>query len=79
MKNKEGISLKIIHDKTGRIVCDPYSDDNLRDMATKLKIKPCWKEKTHYQIPPFRVEEITKKSSVKSEKFISQFIKKNNK
>lgn len=56
------------------LVCMPYSEENLHIMAEHLKIKRCWFHKkgnrSHYDIPKKRIEEIMEKCAVVSTRTI---------
>jgi len=76
MRTKNGQNLKILYDKDGRLICLPYSLDNLHEMAGELGLKKCWFEKGNYLIPHFREEEIKRKGSEVESGIIDQCLNK---
>ena len=48
----------------------PYSIENLHIMARDLGIKRCWFHKDHYDIPKRRIEEITNKCTLVTDREI---------
>lgn len=50
--------VRYLTDGQRHLICEPYSVDNLHDMAEALKIKRCWFHKDHYDIPVNRKAEI---------------------
>ncbi|MEX0597225.1 MAG: DUF4031 domain-containing protein [Candidatus Paceibacterota bacterium] len=52
------INMKYLTDGKRHLICTPYSLDNLHKMAYNLKIKKCWFDKNHYDIPKRRIKEI---------------------
>lgn len=62
--------MKYYCDKKRHLVCKPYSIENLHKMAEDLNIKRCWFHKDHYDIPVRRIEEITAKCILVSDREI---------
>ena len=57
------------------MVCKPYSLNNLHIMALDLGIKRVWFHKNHYDIPKRRIEEITSKCILITDREIVNIIK----
>jgi len=56
--------MKYLTDGKRHLICDPYSIENLHQMAQDLDIKRCWFHKgnlPHYDIPKKRIQEIEDK------------------
>jgi FMN phosphatase YigB (HAD superfamily) len=54
-------------DDKRHLICYPYTEENLHEMAKDLGIKKCWFHRgkfMHYDIPKKRIEEITIHASV---------------
>jgi len=71
--------MKYLTDGKRHLICDPYSIDNLHQMADDLEIKRCWYHVgkfPHYDIPKRRLEEISSKCEIVSSKEIIKIIKK---
>lgn len=67
-------------DKERHLICEPYSIDNLHAMAKKLNIKRCWfhykpNNRSHYDIPKQRIEEIKSKSNFVNRRKIIEIMK----
>ena len=62
--------MKYYCDESRHLVCVPYTLENLHKMAEDLKIKKCWFHKDHYDIPVRRIEEITEKCILVSDREI---------
>ena len=62
-------------DEKRHLICKPYNKENLHKMAEDLGIKRCWFHKNHYDIPKFRIQEITEKCTVISSQEIVHIIK----
>ena len=69
--------MKYYCDKYRHLICKPYSIENLHKMAKDLGIKACWFHDNHYDIPMFRIDEITKQCKVVTSKEIVRTIKEN--
>lgn len=67
--------LNFYCDNYRHLVCEPYSLNNLHEMAKELNIKRCWFHKDHYDIPILRINEIQSKCNVVSSKDILKIIK----
>jgi len=63
-------------DNQRHLVCYPYSIKNLHEMANKFYIKRCWFHKDHYDIPIYKIIEISEKCFIVSSKDIVKIIKK---
>jgi len=46
-------------DNQRHLVCIPYSVENLHKMAKSLGIKRCWFHKDHYDIPLYKLIEVS--------------------
>jgi hypothetical protein len=66
--------MKYICDNYRHLICEPYSLENLHEMARILSIKRCWFHKNHYDIPKKRIKEIMEKCQVVSSKEIVEII-----
>lgn len=58
-------------DNKRHLVCEPYSIENLHAMANDLNIKRCWYHSSkypHYDIPKKRIDEISAKCVVLSQR-----------
>jgi len=58
------VDLVYYCDDARHLVCTPYSEENLHQMAADLKIHRCWYHRAsylHYDIPKRRIKEITAK------------------
>ena len=62
--------MKFFCDNARHLVCEPYSIENLHQMATVLGIKRCWFHGDHYDIPKRRITEIKEKCEVVSSREI---------
>lgn len=55
--------ITYVYDRLRHLVCVPYSEENLHQMAKDLNIKRCWfhasSQYPHYDIPVRRFEEIS--------------------
>lgn len=63
--------LKFYCDSKRHLICEPYSIENLHEMAKILNIKKCWFHNSnhpHYDIPKKRIEEIYSKCTLISSK-----------
>ena len=56
--------LKYLCDSQRHLICRPYSEKSLHQMAADLDIGRHWFHKDHYDIPKSRVAEIKKKCEV---------------
>jgi len=75
MENKK---IHYICDSARHLICEPYSIDNLHEMADDLNIDRVWFHKDHYDIPKKRIKEITDKCDrLVSSKEIVRIIKGN--
>lgn len=64
------MELKYYCDNKRHLVCVPYSIENLHIMAKDLNIKRCWFHRDHYDIPEKRIEEITNKCNLVTDREI---------
>lgn len=58
-------NLRFLSDSGRHLICEPYSIDNLHEMARQLGIKRCWfhgGRHPHYDIPKRRTEEILERT-----------------
>ena len=71
--------MKYYCDSMRHLVCVPYTDENLHQMALDLGIKRCWFHSSasykHYDIPKKRVEEIASKCEVVTPRRILEIVK----
>jgi len=71
--------IRYFCDEHRHLVCVPYSEENLHEMARELGIKRCWFHSRvrflHYDIPKRRIEEITARCTVVSSRDILSIIK----
>jgi len=67
--------MKYYCDNKRHLICIPYSIENLHKMAIELNIMKWWFHKNHYDIPKKRINEITKKCKLISQKDIVRIIK----
>jgi hypothetical protein len=72
--------MRYLTDGKRHLICDPYSIENLHQMADDLNIKRCWfhrgkNGKSHYDIPKTRIEEITPKCEMISSKEIVEIMR----
>lgn len=67
--------MKYYTDGKRHLVCVPYSEDGLHQMASELDIHPCWFHGDHYDIPKRRLEEVEKKCIRVSSKDIVRIIR----
>jgi hypothetical protein len=61
------MGMRYFADVSRHLVCIPYSEENLHEMAKDLEIKKCWFHKSvynHYDIPKRRLKEILEDSRV---------------
>ena len=59
--------MKFYCDKSRHLICEPYSINNLHEMANILNIKRCWYHNNkypHYDIPKKRIDEIMSRCEV---------------
>jgi signal recognition particle subunit SEC65 len=64
-------------DGARHLICDPYSIENLHEMAKQLGIKPCWFHRSkypHYDVPKRRIAEIEAKCTLISSKDLLKII-----
>ena len=75
-------TMTYICDNKRHLICEPYSIENLHQMAKELGIKRCWfyykNGKSHYDIPKTRIEEITARCKLVTSKELLQIIKDTN-
>lgn len=66
------MDLEFICDDARHIICLPYSIENLHRMACRLGLKRCWFHNhpthPHYDMPKLRIEQITKRCRVVSQR-----------
>ena len=62
-------------DNSRHLICEPYSINNLHEMAKQLGIKKCWFHKNHYDIPKRRIQEIKSKCKIISSQEIIRIIR----
>lgn len=70
--------MKYYCDNKRHLICIPYTRENLHAMAKDLQIKKCWfhtKPYDHYDIPFKRIDEITAKCTLVSDRDIIRLIK----
>lgn len=67
--------MKYITDGKRHLVCDPYSIENLHQMAADLGIGRHWFHKNHYDIPKRRMAEIEARCTLVSSKEIVKLIR----
>lgn len=73
--------MKYFCDDMRHLVCEPYSVENLHEMALDLGIKRCWFHSgkyKHYDIPKRRIAEIKKKCEVVSPRKILEIVQRAN-
>jgi len=58
--------LEYVCDNQRHLICHPYSEENLHEMAADLGIGRHWFHQDHYDIPKTRIEEIKRKCNVVS-------------
>lgn len=66
--------LTYVCDDARHLVCVPYSIKNLHAMANELGLKRAWFQKTHYDLPKKRIQEITKLCVVVNSRKIVEII-----
>lgn len=74
MKPNEKVDVNYFYDNSRHLVCFPYSEENLHEMARDLNIKRAWFHKDHYDIPKRRVNEIQMRCTIVSPKEILSII-----
>lgn len=67
--------MQYLTDGKRHLICDPYSIENLHEMANDLNIKRCWFHKDHYDIPKRRIDEIEAKCIIITPKEIVERIR----
>jgi len=69
-------NLRYLTDGKRHLVCEPYSIENLHQMADDLNIGRHWFHKNHYDIPKRRITEIESKCEMVSSKYIVKVIQR---
>ena len=71
--------LRYFCDDHRHIVCVPYTEENLHEMARDLEIPKCWFHSRasymHYDMPSRRIAEITAKCELVSSRVILSIVK----
>jgi hypothetical protein len=70
--------MRYMTDGKRHLVCLPYSEENLHDMAKELEIARCWFHSSpypHYDIPLRRKKEIEGRCNIVSPKDIIRICK----
>lgn len=65
--------MRYLTDGKRHLICDPYSIENLHQMADDLNIRRCWFHVgniPHYDVPKKRMDEILSKCEIVSSKEI---------
>jgi len=73
--NKPNKVMTYFCDNKRHIVCEPYSIENLHEMAKDLNISRDWFHKNHYDMPKKRIQEITEKCILVNSRTIVKIIK----
>ena len=64
------MALRFFSDKQRHLVCYPFSEDNLHEMARQLGVNRCWFHPSrgglHYDIPKKRIAEIQARTEIVS-------------
>lgn len=67
--------MRYLTDGKRHLICEPYSIENLHQMADALGINRCWFHKDHYDIPKRRIAEIEARCERVSSKEIVKIIR----